>query len=195
MIKSEKYALRKAFMKKILFILVVMLLATGLIFTGCGSTGGGKSSGPVSASSAEALTMPFRHLLGMNSASNWNATNVNQAPLGSILEYTYSFVTDRKNTEYLDYFFLEKREVGAIQLRIKSITIIADREQIPLNLRNIETETAFGDYPIAPVEYDRDTLIVNYPLLPGARLAVIIPSHRKDVIAKANTVSVKIVLD
>jgi hypothetical protein len=195
MIKSEKHKLRKVFMKKILFILTV-LLAAGLVFTGCASGGGsGKSSGAGGAGNAEALAMPFRHLLGMNSSSNWNATNANQAPLGSILEYTYSFVADRKSTDYLDYFFLEKREVGAIQLRIKSITIIADREQIPLNLRNVETETAFGDYPIAPVEYDRDTLIVNYPLLPGARLAVIIPSHRKDVIAKANTVSAKIVLD
>jgi hypothetical protein len=194
MIESEKHTLRKVYMKKLSFILTIMLLMAALVITGCASSGGSSSS-KASVGNAEALAMPFRHLLGMNSSSNWNATNTNQAPLSSILEYTYSFVTDRKNTDYLDYFFLEKREVGAVQLRIKSITIIADREQIPLNLRNIETETAFGDYPIAPVEYDRDTLVVNYPLLPGSRLAVIVPSHRKDVIAKANTVSVKIVLD
>jgi hypothetical protein len=184
-------------MKKIGFILTVMLLAAGLVFTGCASSGGGKSSSStkVSGDNAVAITYPFRHFLGMNGASNWNATNTNQAPLGSILEYTYSFVADRKTTDYLDYFFLEKREAGAVNLRIKAITIIADREQVVLNLRNIETETTVGDYPIAPVEYDRDILVVKYPVVYGSRLAVIIPSHRRDVIARANTVSVKIELE
>jgi hypothetical protein len=197
MIKSEKHKLRKVFMKKIMFILLAMLLVTGLVLTGCGTSGGsssGKSAGGSSDNSV-ALSFPFRHFLGMNGASNWNATNTNQAPLSSILEHTYTFVDGRKTVDYLDYFFLEKREAGRAPLRIKAITIIADNEKIPLNLRNVETETSVPDYPIAPLEYDRDTLVVNYPVVLGARLAIIIPQNRKATIAAARTVSVKIELD
>jgi hypothetical protein len=104
-------------------------------------------------------------------------------------------VDDRKTVDYLDYFFLEKREAGRAPLRIKAITIIADGTNIPLNLRNVETETSIPDYPIAPIEYDRDTLIVNYPVVYGSRLAVIIPQNRKAAIAAARVVSVKIELD
>jgi hypothetical protein len=189
-------------MKKIWLILIAVILATGFVFTGCASSGGSGGGAKAAADAVDPTTVKFRHFLGIYIQENWNATNGNEAPLEDILEFTYSFVGGRKTADYVNYFILEKREQGpASPLKIKSITITADGEAIPLDLQNgVATKAAWSAAPAAPADYADGVLTVDFlsrfiifEFMP--RLAVEIPEGKRAAIANAGTVSVKIELD
>jgi len=190
-------------MKKVCFILTAVLL-TGLVFMSCASgsaapAGGGAASSAPAPAGADPMTFKFRHFLGKYIQENWNATNSNEAALGTILDHTYVFVGGRKTLDYFEYFIIEKRDRGIVTLKIKSITLIADGEEIVLDLQNQPARAAFPGAPLAPTSFADGVLTVNYPNAFAAgdnmpRLAITIPEANRPALVSAGTVSVKIVL-
>jgi hypothetical protein len=185
-------------MKKIGIILMALLLAAGLVLTGCASGGGAKAE--ETPTGEDPTTIKFRHFLGIYTGADWNATNSNEGILSNILDYTYTFVQGRKTADYVNYFILEIRDyIRVLPLNIKSITITAGSESIPLDLTKLTTAKAYDTMPVAPSTYENGVLSVRYPrnfsagqIMP--RIAVEIPENKRAVIAAANTVSVKIEL-
>jgi len=189
-------------MKRVGLFLIAILLSTVFVLGGGGCTSsGGKSSSSAQPTGADPTTIKFRHFLGKYIQENWNATNTNEGVLSTILDHTYTFASGRKTADYLEYFILEKREIGRVlPLNIKSITIIAGSENIVLDLQNLAEKPAFPGAPVAPSTFANGVLSVSYPNAFGAgesmpRIAVAIPENKRATIANASTVSVKIVLN